>query len=287
MKQLKIVAAVVAFLAIIVWAASASAQEPAPRLTVDINYGANLIGHGFVSAFDYPNRPTLTSGKSYDDNGVGIAAKVAVTNIVSVESRYEHVSLRNAQFFTDDRERYQGGNVPGLQTEPDFQAAGGSVNYWEVSGSFKLPKTHGHSLVAGVAKEKLNRDFFSSEIGGTDGAFYAIHASHVGLVVGGAGKQKLSNVTFDYAGRLYPRMARRDYQTSGNGTYPSPDSSSFGYEVRGTATWMFANHIGLTGGYEFRRMGTDSSPMGANGQPWPTHENQDNQGFVVGTRFSF
>ncbi len=265
-----------AFIAALLVPALGRAQE---RVTIDVND----VGGGFISAFDYPKETTLSSGKTYDTNGIGIATKVAVTDIVSVEGRYEHVGLRNAQFFTEDRSSHGGRRgIMGRQTEPDQQAVGGVVGYWELSGSFKLPKTHGHSLLAGIANTKLDRDFLSSEVG--DGTFsYALHASHIGFVLGGGGKQRVGNITFDYSTRLYPRMSRKDSESSDGMSWPSPDSSSFGYEVRATATWMIAKHIGLTGGYEFRRLRTNESPNSS----WPINENQDSKLVLVGLRIGF
>lgn len=252
------------------------AQEPAPRLTVDINYVGG--GEGFSSIFNYPNGvtdPSMRTGKLYDTDGVNIAAKVQITDIVSAGYRFEHVGLRNAQN-VDETNRW------GRHTDPDIAHNGGSVQYQEFFGSFALRKTHGHALVVGVTKSVFERSWlWDTSIGMVNSLE---KNSFTGLVVGGTGHQEVGHVMFDYSGRLYPHLGNA---TVWNGSEFPSQLGSTGYELRGTAMWSVANHVGLTGGYEFRRMRTDSSPMGANGQPWPTHENQDNQGLVVGTRLSF
>ncbi len=273
------------------------AQE---RVTVDVNY----IGGWFVSGFDYPHKPALITGKSYDANGVEVSAKVAITDVISVNGRYEHVGLRNAQFFIDDHERYQGGNVPGLQTEPDLQAIGGSVNYWELSGSFKLPKTRGHSLIVGVAKANLRRESsvtytlpplpsvptsrpMPPTIFPPITVNSSLEAQQIAMLVGGEGSQRLRDVTFNYAGRVYPRMYRKDGWSSRevggrNMKGEGPDQSSVGWELRVMATWAIVKHVGLTGGYEFRRLRTEV-PNGF----WPINENQDSKLVLVGLRIGF
>jgi len=240
----------------------ANAQE---RATIDVNY----IGGGFNSTFSYPHGMSMRSGKKYNTDGIDVAAKVRVTDVVMVGYRYQHEVLRNAESF--DRSVTNG--VTNSCVKPDLGHNGGAVGYQEFFGSFALPKTHGHALVVGVAHATLDRKFrWDTSIGVITSEY---SDSYVGVVIGGEGKQKLGTVTFDYSARAYPHLNR----TIGNG---SGERSSSGYELRGTATWSVAKHVGLTGGYEVRRISTKIPDP-----DWPINENQTDKKFIVGLRLSF
>lgn len=265
---------------------------PTPRVVVDINY----IGGEFISAFDYPQERTLESGKTYQANGIEVAAKVRITDVVSVGYRQEHSALRKAEFFSNGRFE---------QNEPDQDFSGGAVNYQELFGSFALPKTRGHRLLVGIAKANLRRESVTvvmftplpsipttRPMPPTVPQMFtvqsSIEAQQIAMLVGGEGSQRLGKVVFDYAGRLYPRMSRKDHWTSqevggGNMHGEDPDQSSVGWELRGTATWMLAKHVGITGGYQIRRLRTEVAPDSS----WPINENQTTASVVVGTRLSF
>ncbi len=236
-----------------------------------VSISMNGIGDGFRSAFDYPLERNLLSGKSYGTSGIDVTAKVAITNFVAAGYRYQYEELRNAQSF--DRSVVNG--TANIRTEPDLGHKSGHEQYQEVFGSFALPKTHGHSFLVGVMNAKLDRQWQWETSIGTTGSEYK--DSYTGLVVGGEGKQKLGAVAIDYAGRLFPHLNRT---TSGGNTHGELDSS--GYELRATATWMVARHIGLTGGYEFRRFRTEGPDS-----PWVINENQDSKKVIAGVRFSF
>lgn len=235
-----------------------NAQE---RVTIDVNY----VGGNFESRFDYPKEKDLLSGKRYQTEGVRIEATVSIVENVAVEYRYERDGLRNAEFFT------RSNNNRMLMLESDTESTGGIVGYQEVSVNLQIPKSYGHALIIGVAKTRFDRTWHSELAGGYD---YSLHNSHVGFTAGGSGKQRLGAVTFDYAGRFYPRLNRHD----GNST-----TSSHGYELRGTVTWMQSRHVGVTGGYQIRRLRTEVPPD----EFWPINEWQTDKKFVVGTRISF
>jgi len=229
------------------------------RVIVDLGY----LAGGFKSSFDYPKEKDLLSGKKYQTEGVRLEATVNIIENVAVEYRYERNDLRNAEFFTQSNNRMS-------VSESDTESTGGIVEYQEVSSSLQIPKSHGHALIIGVAKTRFDRTWHSELMGGYD---YSLHNSHVGFVAGGSGKQRLGTVTFDYAGRFYPRLTRYD----GDST-----TSSHGYELQGTVAWMQSRHVGIIGGYQIRRLRTES-PDGF----WPINEQQTDKKVIVGTRISF
>ncbi len=206
------------------------AQE---RVTVDVGY---LAGR-FESRFDYPKERGLFSGKKYQTEGVRIEATALIAKNVAVGYRHERNDLHSSEFFTRSTNRMSG-------SEPDTESTGGIVGYQEISGSLQIPKSHGHALVIGVAKTQFDRTWHSKLAGGYD---YSLRNSHHGVVIGGSGKQRTGDAVFDYAGRVYPRLTRHD----GNST-----TSSYGYELQGTITWMQNGHVGVTGGCQIRRLRT-------------------------------
>lgn len=259
MRKLRLFA-VLAFVCATLVPALGNAQE---TVTIDATY----VGGNFESKFDYPKEGDLLSGKRYRTEGVRVEATVRVIENVAVGYRYERNELRGAEFFSSRS------NNRLAVSEPDRESTGGTNGYQEIYGSFMLPRAYGHSLAVGFAEIRLDRTWCSELAGGYN---YSLRNSHYGVVVGGLGKQKIGAVTFDYAGRFYPRLTRKD------GEHPVL-ASSYGYEIRGTIAWMQSRHVGLIGGYQIRRLRTDVPPD----RFWPINENQTSKSVVVGTRISF
>lgn len=270
MKQLKPTAFVVGFLTLIIWAASAStahAQEPASRV-VDVGY----IGGNLTRTIEFPIAPgpNLGHGNTYVVNGIDIKATVNVTEAATIIGRYQRKALSNAQNFTD----VQIGDIRGRHSEPDTTANGQQMDYVEVAGSLKLPKTHGHSLLIGIARTTTERhwryeDVFGGVYGGED------RDKYLGLVFGIVGTQKLRTLTFDYGVRSYYHLMLQE----NDATNKLPAS---GYELGGSVTWTIQKHLGVKGGYEFRRLHTEVGT-----QPYNSTENVDDHGPVIGIRLSF
>ncbi|MBI2068954.1 MAG: hypothetical protein HYT67_02565 [Candidatus Yanofskybacteria bacterium] len=265
MKQLKIVAAVVSFLAIIVWAASSSAQE---RVTVDVNY----VGGELMRSVRFPSAPgpNLRHGHKYVVNGIDIEAVASITEIVAVEGRYQRKVLGNARYFTDlDISGFRG-----RHEEPDFGADSQKTDYIEVAGSMRLPKTHGHSLLVGVARATTEQRWrWEDPFGGI--YRHRNRSDYLGLVYGVEGTQGLGSLTFDYSARRYYHLMRKVNDA------PNRLPAS-GFELGGSATWAIAEHFGVRGGYSFRRLHTEVGTT-----PFESQENNDDHGPVVGIRLSF
>ncbi len=264
MKSLLVVLAVVASLI----PSLTSAQE---RVTVDVDY----IGGDLINGFSYPLHTSLQSGKQYGTDGIGLAVKVTVIKGVRIGYRFEQSQLHKATNFYDNTTAEK---MFRHQTDEDTLFHDGRSTYQEFFGSIALPKTHGHMLIVGFSKNDMMRNSQWNEQGGT-GAF-TLESHFKGLVLGGGGKQTVRRLSLDYAAQIYRQSGTEAF-------VPAASLDATGYELRGSATWSVAKHVGLTGGYQFRRMGTDISATGTDGRPWPLHENQDSKSVLVGTRISF
>lgn len=294
MKQLKTTSLVIGFLTIIILvvaASSAHAQElviiengevlqelnlpektretvKAPRVTVDIGY----VGGDLVRSIQFPSapRPNLNHGHEYIVNGIDIGVAANVTKVVTIVGRYQRKALSNAQNFTD----IQIGDLRGRHSEPDTSASGQKTDYIEVASRLKLPKTHGHSLLVGVARTTTERhwryeDVFGGIYGGED------RDEYLGLVYGVEGAQKLRSLTFNYGVRSYYHLMLRE----NDAVNKLPAS---GYELGGSVTWTIHEHLGVRGGYEFRRLHTEVGTT-----PFESEENNDDHGPIVALRLSF
>src|SRR3989344_4251045 len=197
----------------------ANAQE---RVGVEVVYAGGKLS----DMCSYPLDRTLRPGKQPDTNGIAVNAEVRLTDIVSVGYRFEHLGLRHSQFVIESV--LTNGEVQRM-AEPNPNAATSTVAYQEWFGSFKLPKTHSHALIVGLAKSSFEQEWSWREQGGIGKSKYG--SSETGLVVGGQGRQTAGPLTFDYTGRLYPRLAN----TTGYKGMPS-QFESVGLEIRGSAT---------------------------------------------------
>lgn len=246
---------------IVVLPAFALAQD---TLVVDINY----FGGDHEKVFSY--EPFLKDGGLYAVDGTNLSAKLRLGDDVAIGYRRERVDLTNA-FNTIEGANYE------RRVTRDIVFHDGSAKYREFFGSFKLPKTHGHSLVLGVTKNTFNRSWqYGSTKNNREDSFN-------GLVLGAEGQQKVGKLSFNYSGRWYPRLNEKVTSKVTSGSHISDEElPSSGYELRGTATWAVTKHFGLTGGYEFRQFQANRE-----GRILSFTETQMIKGFLVGTRLSF
>jgi len=230
-----------------------------PRVTVDINY---VVGeHQKVFVYE----PFVKDGKLYNIDGIDFTIKLRLDEMGSIGYRSERVGLSNA-FNTLEGADYE------RRVRRDIVFHDGSAKYRELFGSLKLPKSYGHSLVIGFAKSVFERSWqYGFVVNNREDSF-------TGLVLGGEGRQKVGKLSFNYSGRWYPRP----YEKVSSSSASDEGFQSSGYELRGMATWAITKHLGLTGGYEFRRFMTDRR-----GSWLPMSEEQTVKGFLVGTRLSF
>jgi len=288
MKELKLVAVIVGFLAVIVFAASAHAQDrvvigdqeippnvvlaiealrpvvqppaklAAPRIMIDVAY---IFGTVAMSTAGNNN----TSGENkWDVKGVNIEGRVRLTDIATLGYNQIHTDLTNG------RGRYE--DLTGVQTYALNLHVSGETNYRELYGSFKIPNSHDHSLVVGLAKNEVVdlSHFTNQSYSGIDPAgnpiFYYEQGltratrTHVGLVVGGEGNHDWSPLMVAYSGRYYPWLSRNDRQEfSIGGQKPfDNDTRSSGLVLAGSATWFVDqhHHAGLNGGVKYVRFHT-------------------------------
>lgn len=247
------------------------AQE---HVVIDVGY----IGGDLTRTIQFPSTPgpNLKHGNDYVVNGINIRAAVKVAKdyfddpVVIIMGRYQHKALGNAQNFNEMLSK----EFRGRHSEPDTSANGQRMDYVEIASSFNLPKTHGHSLLVGVARTTIDRhwrweDAFGGVYRGED------RDEYTGLVYGIAGTQKAHALTFDYAARSYYHLMLKENSA------PNKLPAS-GYELGVSVTWAIANHFGVSGGYEFRRLHTEVGNV-----PFESIENFDDYGPVIRIRTSF
>lgn len=272
-----------ALVAIALLPAFGHAQE---RVVVNVGYA---MGDLQVTR-QYPERDGLLNGEKLAIDGFDISTKVRATDIVTVGYRHENAGLRNAMLMANE--------THGRNWWPYQGFVDGKARYRELYGSFALPGT-GNALIVGIAQTSMEYDVeyqisvFApplSGLGEKDAEFLGtktedarFHTSYLGFIIGGEGNWKLGKVTFDYSARWQPRSVRKNDQESSDkeNEYDTPDQTASGTELRGGASWNFAEHIGLNVIGELQKIKTPAENR------YFHEENQPVKKVTVGLRLSF
>lgn len=232
------------------------------KTIVDVNY---LLGNS-EQRYEYPKQKDAFSGDLYDANSIDIGIVQELGKTVTIGYRFQETALLNAQYFN----QFAGAEKFGPQR--DMADKGGNSQYQEVFAAFRHRRTYGHSLLLGATYITTHRRPAISDL----------KDSSIGMVVGITGEQKIGRLTVNYSGRFYPRLADtlRIKQTS----FPEFKESfrADGYELRLTATWSIARHVGLNTGYEFRRISIIMPDP-----TWSANDVRTSKEFIIGTRISF
>lgn len=246
-----------------IMAVTASAQE---RVAATISI---LEFSTANTRFMYPNAPGfISSGQDNMAHGLSGSLNVKINDYITTGYRIERSMISNAfdiaQTTTEYRRVESLGNVSGIS------------RYQEFFGSIRLKHTGGHRLLVGVARTTFNRSWKWHELGGISSTSSEI--SSIGLLFGAEGRRILKNLSFDYAGRYYPSSKRTEKSTVGTVF----ERTSSGFEVSGAVTYPVASHISLTGGYRYRRTGSQLAE-----DPYPVEGQIINQGLTIGVRLLF
>ncbi len=254
--------------AVLLWPSLGFAQEEeaeeakAPRVTIDAAYA----GGGFDRITRFPPSE-LESGHTYTADGIDLAVRARISDIVSVAGRIERSWLRQGMYFTE----YMNGVAKNRRDENDKGFKKGAAAYYEVAGVFQIPRSHGHAAIAGLAASGLDRTWEWKMPEGVYGQ--SSTDNWLGIAYGMLGNQNAGPVSFDYGVRKYYHLTR-----SMNGGGSGAEFPASGLDISGSATWKIADRVGLLGGYEFRRFRTEISDN------YPFKESHGRHKLVVGSR---
>lgn len=293
MKETKIVAVIVGFLAAIVFAASAHAQDrvvigdkeipslqfladealklgspakpAAPRVTIDMG----IAGGQLKNTISWPWDQSFKRSDNSDTRGVDLDATVRLTDSLNVGFHFKRDGLHNSTI----RERHEYHHSDGKTVrEQEWVNPGenmGTRQYKEVYATIAIPHSFGHSIIGGFAWDSINENQRYEDVYG--GITESGHQNaYRGVLVGGKGVQNFRALTADYAVRL-------DFTPLGLNSI-NGNLRSHMVEVSETAIWNFSPHVGIGGGHEFVTHWTRSTSF---------HQDQGGHRFLLKTRLAF
>lgn len=259
----------------------APAAEAAEKFKFDLGYFPGSV----TEAFTYQAQSWReTSGTVMNADGFYFRAAVPVRGTFGVGGSWEinHPLSQPIEFRKSSNYSFPN------QTIKD---AGSS--YFEIFGSEELPKTAGHKVLIGIASWRFGQElevrYLVPPLPGVDGPWTEIiqqsgrDLSAVGMVIGLAGERKVGKLTLSYSGRGYPRLARTD-QRLGDGWGYEDRSTMSGFAIEGAAIWSVSDHLGISGGYKYRRF---SRPDPYQSPGWAADSMIVDKGPTIGLRFTF
>lgn len=272
---------VVVFLLLGSGAPAAEASEKGFKL--DLGYFPGSV----TEAFTYQAQSWReTSGTVLNADGFFFKAVVPVKGAFGVGGSWEinHPLSQPVQFRKSSNSSF-----------PDQTVKQAGSSYFEIFGSAELPKTGGHQLLAGIAYWRFGQElevrYLVPSLPGVDGDGqwtekvdqFGRDLSAVGLVIGLAGERKIGKLALSYSGRGYPRLARTD-QRLGDGWGYKSSSTMSGFALEGAAIWSLTNHVGISGGYKYRRL---SRPDPYQSPGWSVDSTIVDKGPTIGLRLTF
>ena len=299
MKKLKMLFCLsIAWKFILAFPVPAHGQENS-RVSVEVNY----LGGDLKTQFDYPKaNPSYVSGKKYDINGLQVGVTVAINDRVAIGGRMEENLLRRTRFFHEDKF--------GSRTDPDSSLQNARSRYQEAYTDVVLPKMAGHRLIAGAARTQhvqeweftiyppppppsvkgepsvpTVQNFLPFKINSR------LDVTSIGPMIGIEGGKSVGRLGLNWSGRVYPRMANTDRNSSvaENGREQARDSkwssASHGFELRGVVSYKLADdHVAIQGGYQYRQL---DEPDQYPSRDWVVNETNIEKGFLGGLKFTF
>jgi len=214
----------------------ATAQE---RISGNIS---TLESNSVNTRFEYPVNQGLVTGQDNELRGLSSLVRFELNDRITVGYRFERSNVSKAFDVTQ-------ASTPDAYTRiEDPRKISGISRYHEIFGSVKLNHTKNHRLLFGLVHTAFNREWqWHERPGGI--ASTNLKISDLGPVLGIEGQCTRKSVSFNYAGRWYPYSIRGEKNT---GQFFS-NTSSFGFELSGSATYQANEHVGVVGGYRYRQ----------------------------------